>query len=945
MWDALLIWIRDHVLRFFDIRLGEHRRILLMQLQIFLIIQCLWIIKPVANAQFLSRVGIEKLPFVFVMVAITAFAVTTLYSRLQNHWPLSLIITRTYQFSIAGFSVIGLLLNFQLFEDWMSYFFYTGVALFGLITTSQFWLMSNLVFSSMEAKRLFGFVGAGAIAGGISGGYLTSLLAPVLSSENLLFVASGMLIVILSNNKYIWQNFIPEAGLEKAINKEGAVRDLPFRLVKNSKLLTHLALIMGISVVVAKLVEFQFSAIASQSIKDPDQLTAFFGFWFSTANVMSLLVQLLITQKVVRMLGVGRSLMVLPAALIAGAAAVIYTPVLWAGTTLKVMDISLKQSVNKAATELLIMPIPVGIKNRVKTFIDVFVDTTATGLGGIILIFLISGLNLSVRAVCIIIVVLIVCWIFLTIRARNEYSKTFMEKLHLLKYPYLKPATALSDTDILEGIQKALNTGSIRQILYLLNRIEEIRDAALMKDVIPLLRHESPVVRQAALRCLYYYNDHNISAQLTPLLKDDHDEVRSRAFSCLLAHTRKDRIKFIESYLIDNDPIIRGAALVGLATEARDNPEMQKFFDLESRISGIIQMASQSRDAEFIESSKILAARAIGYGKLKSNYQILLDFLKDSNPVIVKQAILAAGSTEDPSMVKVILKYLGIKSMRYTAQKSLGRFRETDILTILSEYNVKKNVSWEIKKRLPLFAERIHSQQSVEYLFSFLQDHDLRLKQIVLQSMLNLRARFTDLKISSKKIRYLIANDAIEFKENNRLIRSAQFHANIKSDIGEVNEVRSKYFKLLKSNSNQLLKCIFYELALLYRPEIILPLFEGVLHKDPSVRTNSVELLDNILEPGIKKSLFPVFDTLSSNEEQQNQEEYETPYNEYSSFERILNSQNNRLKINVLKLIDVLKDDMYTPLLKVACNDQNITVKRMAKTILLSRELIIKKGA
>jgi AAA family ATP:ADP antiporter len=126
MWDALLIWIRDRVLRFFDIRLGEHRRVLQMQLHIFLIIQCLWIIKPVANAQFLSKAGIEKLPLVFVFVAISALIVTTVYSHLQNRWPLTIIIARTYQFSIAALLSIGLLLNFQLFEDWMSYFFYIG---------------------------------------------------------------------------------------------------------------------------------------------------------------------------------------------------------------------------------------------------------------------------------------------------------------------------------------------------------------------------------------------------------------------------------------------------------------------------------------------------------------------------------------------------------------------------------------------------------------------------------------------------------------------------------------------------------------------------------------------------------------------------------------------------------------------------------------------------
>jgi AAA family ATP:ADP antiporter len=123
-------------------------------------------------------------------------------------------------------------------------------------------------------------------------------------------------------------------------------------------------------------VEFQFSAIAAKHIQDPERLTAFFGFWFSTANALSFGIQLLLTQRIVSFLGVGRSLFILPVGLIAGTAAVLKAPVLWAGTTLKVMEISLKQSINKAATELLILPVPMAVKSQAKTYIDIFVDTT-----------------------------------------------------------------------------------------------------------------------------------------------------------------------------------------------------------------------------------------------------------------------------------------------------------------------------------------------------------------------------------------------------------------------------------------------------------------------------------------------------------------------------------------------------------------------------------------
>lgn len=67
MFEMQLTSWRDFLLRKPDIREGEFKQVWLMQLNVFLLIQCLWIIKPVVNAHFLSSVGIEKLPSVFVL--------------------------------------------------------------------------------------------------------------------------------------------------------------------------------------------------------------------------------------------------------------------------------------------------------------------------------------------------------------------------------------------------------------------------------------------------------------------------------------------------------------------------------------------------------------------------------------------------------------------------------------------------------------------------------------------------------------------------------------------------------------------------------------------------------------------------------------------------------------------------------------------------------------
>lgn len=936
MLEALLSKWKDFLPRVFDIRVGEFRRVWLMQLNVFLLILCLWIIKPVVNAQLLSRVGIEKLPMVFLLVALTALLVATAYSRLLNRMPLGTLMVRTYLISILSLLTFAILLRLNLFKDWMIYLFYVGVALFGLITTSQFWLLGNLVFNSLEAKRLFGFIGAGAIAGGISGGYVTSLLAPVMDSINLLFLSAGLLIISMVVNHRIWVKFVPAFNPSVQIRQSKTLHEYPLRLIRNSKHLTYLALIMGISVVVAKLVEFQYSAIASATMHDPDQLSAFFGFWFSTSNVVSLGIQLLVTQRVVGFLGVGRSLFLLPGALFAGASTVLYAPVLWTGTMLKLLDISLKQSINKAATELLILPIPMAIKNQAKTFIDVFVDTTATGIGGILLIFLVNGFDLSVRAVCLLILALIGIWIYFAVRVRKEYVIAFEDKLGLNRQSPKTKEIRLSDTSVVEGIRRTLRSGTIKQILFLLDRIEENQEHRLMQDAIPLLAHDSPKVRQAALRCLYYHTDHSITTQIEPLLKDTDDEVRSRAFSCLLAHTRQNRVRFIDDSLKDRDPAISGAALVGLATEARDNPEMQQHFNLEERLEELINGTALLSNAEYKVANKIVIARTIGYGKLSAYYPLLTDYMKDHDPAVFKKAILSAGNSQDSGFIKLLLELLEHKSTRSSAQKALAKFEPAEILPLLAEASREKRIPKEILIQLPVLAKTMDTQQAVDYLFELVQHRDPSVKLKALETLHKIKVKFPHLTISGKLVMPVLMGEAGLYRDSLAISYAAQHRWKFREEDPKISKARKELIHLLERRLDSILKRIFWLLGLTYPPGIILPLLKDLRNQDPSIRISTVELLDNILEPALKKVVIPIVETAlmdTISDDILVRLQLEVP-SELPCFESLLKGQDDLLKLAVLQMIEALQNPEFAPLVHLAAKDETYRVKLLAQRLM-----------
>ena len=919
MFPVLVSRWKDFLLRTFDIRTGESKRAWFMQLNIFLLIQCLWIIKPVVNAQFLSRVGIQKLPLVFLLVALTALAFSKPYSKLLHSLSLDKMMTRTYAVSIVSLLGFGLLLNFHFFPAWLSFVFYIEVALFGLITTSQFWLQANLVFSSLEAKRLFGFIGAGAIAGGISGGYITTLLTHFFDSIYMLFVAAALLLLNISLNYRIWKDFYPEIYRSKQNRSTNSLQQSPLHVFRNSNHLTYLALILGISVLVAKLVEFQFSAIAAKHIQDPEKLTAFFGFWFSTANALSFGIQLLLTQRIVSFLGVGRSLFILPVGLIASTAAVLKAPVLWAGTTLKVMEISLKQSINKAATELLILPVPMAVKSQAKTYIDVFVDTTATGIGGLMLILLINGLGFSVRALSVVILFLVGVWVFFALRARKEYIRAFEKQLGLSLNPTAKKEVLLSDADMAKKLRRTLHSGTAEQIIILLENIEESKNYLLMKDVIPLLEHESPKVRLTALSTLYYYPDHSITKDIVPLLKDPNEQVRARAFACLLSHTRFDRVRFINDYMHHEDPSIRGAALVGLATETRDNLKMQKQFSLEQRLRDYLSFADDLQHPEAEVSKKINVIRAIGFGKIKTFYPLLLEWMKDENHTIAQAACRAAGNTGDLQFIRPLLFFLSNETMLITVQKALAKFNQDDLITALKEVIHEKQISFSQLIHLPALSKSMDVLPAIDFLMELLSaHHHPELKLEALEVLHEMKTKFPDLRITVKRILPHLVQEAELYKNTLALNYAARQMLKNDSASPVESKARNELIALLEKKLNHDMKRIFWLIGLSFPSGIILPLYKDLRHQDPNIRISTVELLDNLLDPGLKKVVKYIIESallekLSADD--LNRFEINIP-SEFSCYKTILNGQDEELKVAAINLLHSLKNPEFSSLLR-----------------------------
>src|SRR6202790_68855 len=85
----------------FDVRPGEHLRLTCMTLYLMLVLFAYYIIKPVSRAIFLDKFEIDKLPWLYILIAGVGGVLAYLYTRLAFKASLKTAVNFATIFSIA----------------------------------------------------------------------------------------------------------------------------------------------------------------------------------------------------------------------------------------------------------------------------------------------------------------------------------------------------------------------------------------------------------------------------------------------------------------------------------------------------------------------------------------------------------------------------------------------------------------------------------------------------------------------------------------------------------------------------------------------------------------------------------------------------------------------------------------------------------------------------
>jgi hypothetical protein len=167
----------------------------------------------------------------------------------------------------------------------------------------------------------------------------------------------------------------PVAGLRESI---ADVTLAPLRGLRKTPYLRNLAIIVALGAVTSGLLDYVFSAEATRAFPGGPALLSFFSCFWLVVGILSFLLQVALGRFALEKLGVAFTVAILPVVVVLGGAVGLAVPGLWSTAILRGGEATQRNSLFRAAYEMLYTPLSEEKRRSTKTLIDVGFDRIGT---------------------------------------------------------------------------------------------------------------------------------------------------------------------------------------------------------------------------------------------------------------------------------------------------------------------------------------------------------------------------------------------------------------------------------------------------------------------------------------------------------------------------------------------------------------------------------------
>ncbi len=368
-------------LRLLDLQRHELRPVVWACLYFFFLLAGYYVIRPIRDAMGLTG-GVRDLKVLFFITLAVMMVANPIFSALVSRFPRRIFVPTVYIFFIANllgffalFSSAGLHNDINIARA-----FFIWVSVFNLFAVSVFWGMMADLFEPHQSQRLFGLISVGGTLGAIVGSASTVALARLVGETNLLPLSAVLLAVacfcVFRLNRLALQH---PPGMRIASEPDGK-RSVDRRIgggwwsgithLFASPYLAGIALFIMLHAFSGTLAYFLQGTIVEHSLQTRDARAEFFAGIDLNVNVLAVFIQVFLTGRIIKKLGVGLTLALLPLVVLVGFVGLGIWPTLGMLYGFQVVRRAANFALSRPARENLFTVVPREDKYKAKNLID-----------------------------------------------------------------------------------------------------------------------------------------------------------------------------------------------------------------------------------------------------------------------------------------------------------------------------------------------------------------------------------------------------------------------------------------------------------------------------------------------------------------------------------------------------------------------------------------------
>ena len=405
---------------------GEVRPLLISSAYFFCVLAAYYIVRPIREEMGI-KVGRDGLQTLFTVVFFVMVAAVPLFGWVATRFKRGAVVPVVYGFFIANLILFWAAFTAGIGSTWLAGAFFVWVSVFNLFVISLFWSLMSDLWSSGQAKRLYGAIAAGGTAGAFCGPLLTRLLVKPLGATNLLLVSVGLLALSLACVAAL--RGMKQQGDKGADAGPAKLSDIVAGAtnVWRSPYLFQIALVILLANLISTYFYFEQNRIIGATIADQDARVELFASIDLSVSVLTILAQLFLTGSLMNRLGIGLTAAALPLTVIVGLIAIAISPSLWVIVSVVVVERAVAFAFANPAFKVLYTVVDPDDKYKAQNFIDTVVYRGGDAASGWLFNDFAKKAALSMPVIALMTLPLAVWWLWLALklgRRQTELAKS-----------------------------------------------------------------------------------------------------------------------------------------------------------------------------------------------------------------------------------------------------------------------------------------------------------------------------------------------------------------------------------------------------------------------------------------------------------------------------------------------------------------------------------------